>query len=124
MMVQIRKAMLSKLVEEQPEEEKTPEEKPKGLMAEKVNKMAFNWKAFAASFLEKQTEGIRERQEAKEFEEEQEELAKQNRRLIAERTNLANSYGQLGQRAMALGATKRAGHSCYGIWSTGYTNIL
>lgn len=27
------KAMLSKLVEEQPEEEKTPEEKPKGLMA-------------------------------------------------------------------------------------------
>ena len=69
--------------------------------------MAFNWKAFAASFLEKQTEGIRERrQEAKEFEEEQEELAKQNRRLIAERTNLANSYGQLGQKAMALGATK------------------
>jgi hypothetical protein len=69
--------------------------------------MAFNWKAFAASFLDKQTEGIRERRaEAKEFEEEQEELAKQNRRLIAERTNLANSYGQLGQKAMALGATK------------------
>jgi len=69
--------------------------------------MAFNWKAFAASFLDKQTEGIRERrEEAKEFEEEQEELAKQNRRLIAERTNLANSYGQLGQKAMALGATK------------------
>ena len=37
--------------------------------------MAFNWKAFAASFLDKQTEGIRERrEEAKEFEEEQEEL--------------------------------------------------
>ena len=69
--------------------------------------MAFNWKAFAASFLDKQTEGIRERRaEAKEFEEEQEELAKQNRRLIAERTNLANSYGQLGQKAMALGASK------------------
>lgn len=69
--------------------------------------MAFNWKAFAASFLDKQTEGIRERrEEAKEFEEEQEELAKQNRRLIAERTNLANSYGQLGQKAMALGASK------------------
>ena len=27
------KAMLNKLVEEQPEEEETPEEKPKGLMA-------------------------------------------------------------------------------------------
>ena len=51
--------------------------------------MAFNWKAFAESFLDKQTEGIRERrEEAKEFEEEQEELAKQNRRLIAERTLL------------------------------------
>lgn len=69
--------------------------------------MGFNWKAFAASFLDKQTEGIRERrEEAKEFEEEQEELAKENRRLLAERTNLANSYGQLGQKAMALGATK------------------
>ena len=69
--------------------------------------MVFNWKAFAASFLDKQTEGIRERrEEAKEFEEEQEELAKQNRRLLAERTNLANQYGQLGQKAMALGATK------------------
>ena len=49
--------------------------------------MAFNWKAFAASFLDKQTEGIRERkEEAKEYEEEQEELAKANRRIIADRT--------------------------------------
>ena len=69
--------------------------------------MAFNWKAFAASFLDKQTEGIRERkEEAKEFEEEQEELAKQNRKLLRDRTLLANDTAQMAEKAMELGATR------------------
>ena len=69
--------------------------------------MAFNWKAFAASFLDKQTEGIRERkEEAKEFEEEQEELAKENRRLLRARTLLANDTAQMAEKAMELGATR------------------
>ena len=69
--------------------------------------MGFDWKAFAAAFLDKQTEGIRERKdEAKEYEEEQEELAKANRKIIADRTLLASEYGQLGKKAMELGATK------------------
>ena len=69
--------------------------------------MGFDWKAFAAAFLDKQTEGIIERKdEAKEYEEEQEELAKANRKIIADRTLLASEYGQLGKKAMELGATK------------------
>ena len=69
--------------------------------------MGFDWKAFAAAFLDKQTEGIRERkEEAKEYEDEQEELAKANRKIIADRTLLASEYGQLGKKAMELGATK------------------
>ena len=69
--------------------------------------MGFNWKAFAASFLEKQTEGIRERRaEAKEFEEEQEELAERNRKLLRDRTLLANDAAQMAQKAMELGATR------------------
>lgn len=69
--------------------------------------MGFDWKAFAAAFLDKQTEGIRERKdEAKEYEEEQEDLAKANRKIIADRTLLASEYGQLGKKAMELGATK------------------
>ena len=69
--------------------------------------MAFNWKAFAASFLDTQTEGIRERkEEAKEFEEEQEELAKQNRKLLRDRTLLANDTAQMAEKAMELGATR------------------
>ena len=69
--------------------------------------MGFNWKRFAASFLDKQTEGIRERkEEAKEFEEEQEELAKENRRLLRARTLLANDTAQMAQKAMELGATR------------------
>ena len=69
--------------------------------------MGFNWKRFAASFLDKQTEGIRERkEEAKEFEEEQEELAKQNRKLLRARTLLANDTAQMAEKAMELGATR------------------
>ena len=69
--------------------------------------MGFNWKRFAASFLDKQTEGIRERkEEAKEFEEEQEELAKQNRKLLRARTLLANDAAQMAEKAMELGATR------------------
>ena len=69
--------------------------------------MGFDWKAFGAAFLDKQTEGIRKRRDdAEEYEEEQEELAKANRKAIADRTLLATEYGQMAEKAMALGATK------------------
>ena len=48
--------------------------------------MGFNWKAFTAAFLDKQTEGIRERRkEAKDFEEEQKEAANRNAKLVSQR---------------------------------------
>ena len=45
--------------------------------------MGFNWKAFGAAFLDKQTEGIKKRRtDAEEFEDKEEELAKANRKAI------------------------------------------
>ena len=69
--------------------------------------MGFDWKAFGAAFLDKQTEGIRKRRaDAEEYEEEQEELARENKKLIANRTLLAADAAQMAQKAMELGATK------------------
>ena len=69
--------------------------------------MGFDWKAFGAAFLDKQTEGIKKRRtDAEEYEEEQEDLAKANRKAIADRTLLASEYGSMAEKAMALGATK------------------
>ena len=69
--------------------------------------MSFNWKAFAASFLDKQTEGIKERkEEAKTFEEEEKEKANRNALLVSQRNALAQDAAQIGQAAMNLGATK------------------
>ena len=69
--------------------------------------MGFDWKAFGAAFLDKQTEGIRKRRtDAEEYEEEQEELAKANKKIIANRTLLAADAAQMAEKAMALGATK------------------
>ena len=70
--------------------------------------MGFDWKAFGAAFLDKQTEGIKKRRtDAEEYEEEQEDLAKANRKAIADRTLLASEYGSMAEKAMALGATKQ-----------------
>lgn len=69
--------------------------------------MGFNWKAFGAAFLDKQTEGIKKRRtDAEEFEDKEEELAKANRKAIADRTLLASEYGQMAEKAIQLGATK------------------
>ena len=69
--------------------------------------MGFDWKAFGAAFLDKQTEGIKKRRtDAEEYEDEQEDLAKANRKAIADRTLLASEYGSMAEKAMALGATK------------------
>ena len=69
--------------------------------------MGFDWKAFGAAFLDKQTEGIKKRRtDAEEYEEEQEDLAKANRKAIADRTLLASEYGSMAEKAMALGASK------------------
>ncbi len=70
--------------------------------------MGFDWKAFGAAFLDKQTEGIKKRRtDAEEYEDEQEDLAKANRKAIADRTLLASEYGSMAEKAMALGATKQ-----------------
>ena len=69
--------------------------------------MGFNWKAFGAAFLDKQTEGIRKRRtDAEEYEEQQEELARVNKKAIADRTLLASDAGSMAQKAIELGATK------------------
>jgi len=69
--------------------------------------MGFDWKAFGAAFLDKQTEGIRKRRtDAEEYEEEQEELAQANKKIIANRTLLAADAAQMAQKARELGATK------------------
>ena len=69
--------------------------------------MGFDWRAFGAAFLDKQTEGIRKRRtDAEEYEDEQEELARENKKLIANRTLLAADASQMAQKAIELGATK------------------
>ena len=69
--------------------------------------MGFNWKAFTAAFLDKQTEGIRERRkEAKDFEEEQKEAANRNAKLVSQRNLIAQDAAQIGAAAQELGATK------------------
>ena len=58
--------------------------------------MGFDWKAFGAAFLDKQTEGIRKRREdAEEYEEEQEELAKANRKAIADRSGMEFPFKEM-----------------------------
>ena len=69
--------------------------------------MGFNWKAFTAAFLDKQTEGIRERRkEAKDFEEEQKEAANRNAKLVSQRNLIAQDAAQIGAAAQQLGATR------------------
>lgn len=69
--------------------------------------MAFDWKMFAASFLDEVTEGIEERgEEAKEYKEKMEEAAERNRQLVNQRTVRANEAAQYGRRAMQLGASE------------------
>lgn len=68
--------------------------------------MAFNWKDFATSFLEKTTETIEEKaSEAKQRKEREETLARQNASLIEQRRQRARTAATLGQQARALGAT-------------------
>ena len=82
--------------------------------------MSFNWKAFAASFLDKQTEGIKERrEEAKTFEEEEKEKANRNALLVSQRNSLAQDAAQIGQAAMQLGATKEQVIAAMSSGSTG-----
>ena len=69
--------------------------------------MGFNWKAFTAAFLDKQTEGIKERKkEAKDFEEEEKEAANRNAKLVSQRNLLAQDAAQIGAAAQELGATR------------------
>ena len=68
--------------------------------------MGFDWKKFTGGVLSGVAADIRERRDdAKEYEEEQEELAERNIPRVQKKQMLANEAAQLGLRARALGAT-------------------
>jgi len=68
--------------------------------------MKFNWRKFAGNYASGIAADIRDRREdAEDFEEEQEELARANIPKIQRKKMLANQAAQLGHRARALGAT-------------------
>jgi len=68
--------------------------------------MAFDLKAFTGQLASGLASDIRQRRiDAREFEEEQEELAERNIPKVSKQKMLANQAAQLGQRARALGAT-------------------
>ena len=68
--------------------------------------MAFDWKAFGASFLGEVTEGIEERgTEAKAYKEKQEAAAERNKSLITQRNSRARQAAQYGRQAETLMAT-------------------
>ncbi len=68
--------------------------------------MAFDLRAFTGRLASGLASDIRQRRlDAREFEEEQEELAERNIPKVSKQKMLANQAAQLGQRARALGAT-------------------
>ena len=68
--------------------------------------MAFDLRAFTGQLASGLASDIRQRRlDAREFEEEQEELAERNIPKVSKQKMLANQAAQLGQRARALGAT-------------------
>ena len=69
--------------------------------------MAFDWKMFAASFLDQVSEGIEDRREqAQDFKRKQEDAAERNAALVNRRKMNAQSAAQIGKRAMQLGASQ------------------
>ena len=69
--------------------------------------MAFDWKIFAANFLETAAEGIEERgEEAKKYKEQQEAAAERSASLIQQRDMRAKQAAQIGRNALALGASQ------------------
>ena len=69
--------------------------------------MAFDWKMFAASFLDQVSEGIEDKREkAEEYKEQQEAAAERNAALVNRRKMNAQSAAQIGKRAMQLGASE------------------
>ena len=68
--------------------------------------MKFDWRKFAGGYASGVAADIRDRREdAEEYEEEQEELARANLPKVQRKRMLANQAAQLGHRARALGAT-------------------
>ena len=68
--------------------------------------MAFDWRAFTGQLAGGLASDIRQRRiDAREYEEEQEELAERNIPKVQKNKQLANQAAQLGLRARSLGAT-------------------
>ena len=69
--------------------------------------MAFDWQAFAGSFLNEITAGIEEREkEAEEYKEKREAAAARNAALVNERKGRASEASSYAKKAMNLGATE------------------
>ena len=82
--------------------------------------MAFDWKMFAASFLDQVSEGIEDKREkAEQYKEQQEEAAQRNAALVNRRKMNAQNAAQIGKRAKQLGASESRTYS-YVIWYRRY----
>ena len=69
--------------------------------------MAFDWKIFAASFLDEISDEMEDRrEEADKFRESQREAALRNSQLVSQRNARAQQAAQLGERALQLGASQ------------------
>ena len=67
--------------------------------------MAFDWKVFAANFLDQAATGVQQnRIDAKEYEDKMEAQVERNKVLRAKRESTARQAAQFGKRARALGA--------------------
>lgn len=68
--------------------------------------MGFDWQNFAGSFINKMTEGIKERQtKAEEYKEQQEAAAQRNAQLVRQRQSNARLAGDFMRKARNLGAS-------------------
>jgi len=68
--------------------------------------MGFDWQNFAGSFVNKMTEGIKERKtKAEEYKEQQEEAAQRNAQLVRQRQSNARLAGDFMRKAKNLGAS-------------------
>lgn len=69
--------------------------------------MSFDWKMFAASFLDQVSDGIEDkRTKAEDYKEKQEAAAERNAALVNRRKLNAQSAAQIGKRAKQLGASE------------------
>lgn len=86
--------------------------------------MAFDWQRFAAKTLEGMSENFeRSKAEAREFKEAEERAAERNYQIVQQRQQRASTAAQLGQRAMALGASEGQVRTAMSSGMTGVSEL-